>query len=41
MSSEEKKMGGADVTTKEKKNSCIASVGNPERKLPFGKPGLT
>ena len=27
--------------TGEKKNSCIVSVGNPERKLPFGKPGLT
>jgi hypothetical protein len=27
--------------TEEKEISCIASVGNPERKLPFGKPGLT
>jgi hypothetical protein len=27
--------------TEEKKISCIASVGNPERKLPFGKLGLT
>jgi len=30
------------ISRKEEQNSSsIASVGNPERKLPFGKPGLT
>jgi hypothetical protein len=36
-----KRWVGQMSRTEEKKTSYIALVGNPEMKLPFGKPGLT